>query len=75
PAAPAWTDTAGSGPLDLNAATADELATLPGIGRGAAARVIAHREAHGPFTAVSRLAEVDGFDPGRVARVAGRLRV
>jgi len=76
-AAPAasWSDAAGSGPLDLNAATAEELATLPGIGRGAATRVVAHREAHGPFASVSRLGDVEGFDAGRVARVAGRLRV
>jgi competence protein ComEA len=61
--------------LDLNAATVDQLAMLPGIGRGAAARVIAHREANGPFHTVHGLAEVEGFDVARVNRVAARLRV
>ena len=44
-------------------------------GRGAAARVVAHREARGPFGSVGELADVEGFDAGRVARVASRLRV
>jgi competence ComEA-like helix-hairpin-helix protein len=62
-------------PLDLNTATADDLAVLPGIGRGAAGRVVEHRAANGPFSSVEQLAEVEGFDAARVARVAGRLRV
>ncbi|MDP9386251.1 MAG: helix-hairpin-helix domain-containing protein, partial [Actinomycetota bacterium] len=61
--------------LDLNTASADQLAMLPGIGRGAAARIVAHREANGPFRSPSELAAVEGFDASRVNRVAGRVRV
>jgi competence ComEA-like helix-hairpin-helix protein len=75
PAMPAGGARAAGDPVDLNSATADELARLPGIGRGAAERVVSHRDARGPFGSVEALAEVEGFDAARVARVAGRLRV
>jgi competence protein ComEA len=48
------------GPLiDLNAADADELSTLPGIGEVRAAAIIASREADGPFASVDELLERD----------------
>ncbi len=74
PAAPAAAPR-GADLLDLNTASADELAMLPGIGRGAAARIVAHREANGPFRSPSELAAVEGFDASRVNRVAARVRV
>ena len=61
--------------VDLNTAGVDELSLLPGIGRGAARRIIAHRELHGPFASVGDLEQVEGFDAHRVARVAGRAMV
>lgn len=53
-------ETAG-GRLDLNAATAEELAELPGIGPVLAERIVAARAERGPFTAVDDLAAVEGI--------------
>jgi competence protein ComEA len=47
--------------LNLNTATAEELATLPGIGEVLAARIIAYREEHGPFHTLDQLKEVSGI--------------
>jgi len=47
-------------PVDLNGATATELAQLPGVGPGLAARIVAHRKANGPFRRPEDLLEVKG---------------
>ncbi len=49
--------------LDPNSAPAEQLARLPRIGPGIAQRIVAHREAHGPFRALSDLAGVPGIGP------------
>ncbi len=53
--------------LDINRAAADELAELPGIGPTLAERIVAFREANGPFSAPEDLMEVDGIGEGRLA--------
>jgi competence protein ComEA len=63
-----------SGPLPLNSATEAELACLPGIGPGLAARIVSHRTAHGPFREVKELQQVPGFGPARMARLAPLVR-
>jgi competence ComEA-like helix-hairpin-helix protein len=62
-------------PIDVNTADVDELIGLPGVGRGAASRIVAFRQEHGPFRSVGDLELVDGFDMGRVARLAPRATV
>lgn len=57
-------------PLDLNAATAEQLDELPGIGPALAARIVAFRDEHGPFEQVEQLGEVKGIG----ARTMGKLR-
>jgi competence protein ComEA len=69
---PPWEDTT---PVDVNTAGIDELVRLPGIGRGAARRMIAEREANGPFRSIADLERVEGFDAGRLSRLAGRATV
>ena len=49
--------------VDLNAASANELVRLPGIGEVLAGRIIAYREAHGPFVSVDELVAVSGIGP------------
>lgn len=66
PAAPA---PAPVGPVDLNHATAAELERLPGIGPALAARIVADREANGPFRSVDDLDRVRGIGPATVERL------
>ncbi len=47
--------------LDINSASAADLETLPGVGTALAARIVAHRTAHGPFRTVVDLKLVPGF--------------
>ena len=62
-------------PIDLNAASVEELQGLPGIGVRAANRIAEHRARHGRFKSVDDLEAVEGFDPHRVARLAPRATV
>jgi competence protein ComEA len=57
------------GLVDLNAATVDELDTLPGIGPVTAAAIIAWRGANGRFTSVDQLGDVDGIGPARLEKL------
>ena len=72
--------TAGKAPtppglVDLNAATAEELDTLPGIGPVTAAAIIAWRDANGRFTSVDQLGDVDGIGPARLEKLRDLVRV
>ncbi len=49
------------GLLNLNTATKTELCTLSGIGESRAAAIIAYREAHGGFSAVEEIMQVEGM--------------
>ena len=55
-----------AGLVDINAADADSLATIPGIGPGLAARIVAFRTVNGPFASVDQLLEVSGFTEHRL---------
>jgi len=61
--------------VDLNTAGESELRLLPEIGPALAARIVADREAHGPFVSVEALARVRGVGPRTVAEIAPFARV
>lgn len=63
------------GPLDLNRASASELEGLPRIGPALAARIVSHREAHGPFHDVEDLDDVPGIGPSILAAVRARVTI
>lgn len=62
---PAETAVGAGEPVDLNAASAAQLESLPGVGPATAAAVIAWRDANGPFTSVEQLLEVRGIGPAK----------
>ena len=62
-------------PLDLNSATAEELAQLPGIGEELARRIVEYRAENGPFEAVEEIMEVSGIGEGKFAALEDRITV
>jgi len=61
--------------VDLNTATAEELDTLPGIGESLARRIIAYREANGPFGSIEEIMEVSGIGEAKFAELEDRVTV
>ena len=51
--------------ININTASANELETLPGIGKGLAQRIIDHRERFGPFRRPEHLIIVRGISDKR----------
>ena len=54
-------------PVDLNQATLSELERLPRVGPALAKRIVAYREAHGPFRSLEDLRHVRGIGPATIA--------
>ena len=61
------------GRVDLNRADADELASLPRIGPALARRIVADREANGPFRSLEDLDRVRGVGPGVLAAIRAEI--
>ena len=61
-------------PLDVNTATAEQLARLPGVGPALAARIVTERE-RGAFESPEGLRRVLGFGPKKLALVRDLVTV
>ncbi len=61
--------------ININTATANELETLPGIGKGLAERIIEHRERFGPFRRTEHLIVVRGISDGRFRALRDRVTI
>jgi competence protein ComEA len=61
--------------VDLNSATVEQLDALPGVGPITATAIVAWRQAHGKFTSVDQLADVDGIGPARLDKLRALVRV
>lgn len=63
------------GLININTATALELEALPGIGPSTAEKIIAHREANGPFAAIEAIMDVPGIGEGKFEEIKGLITV
>lgn len=61
--------------LDLNTASAAQLQALPRIGPAMAERIVADREANGPFTSLDDLQRVNGIGDRTVELIAPHVFV
>ncbi|MGW0480846.1 helix-hairpin-helix domain-containing protein [Nonomuraea sp. NPDC003214] len=61
--------------LDLNSATQDQLEQLPGVGEVLAARIAEYRTAHGGFTSIDQLRNVNGIGPRTFEEIKPKVRV
>lgn len=61
--------------ININTARPSELQRLPGIGPALAARIVAYREAWGPFGAIEDILEVSGIGPVKFANMQHMLTV
>lgn len=60
---------------DLNTASLAELMTLSGIGQTKAQAVVNYRDAHGGFSSVEEIMNVDGIKEGLYNRIRDQIKV
>lgn len=58
---PGGASSASSGKVNINTADSDQLQTISGIGQSKADKIIAYRNANGPFSSVDELTNVSGI--------------
>lgn len=59
--------------VSINTANADDLDTLPGIGKTLAENIISYRGEHGTFESIEQLLEVDGIGPKKFADLKDKI--
>lgn len=68
-------ESADGGLISLNRASAQELESLPGVGPVLADRIVAFRDANGPFSQVEDLLQVPGIGEAKLASIRDLVRV
>ena len=63
------------GKVDLNAASKEELMTLPGVGEAKASQIIEYREEHGRFREIEELMNISGIKEGLFQKVKDYIKV
>jgi competence ComEA-like helix-hairpin-helix protein len=64
-----------AGRININTASAKELESLPGIGKGLAERIIEHRQKYGPFAKPEHLIMVRGISEHRFVAIRDQITV
>lgn len=59
--------------IDLNTADASQLSTLSGIGQSKAEAIIAYREAHGRFSSIEEIMNVEGIKEGTFSKIKDKI--
>lgn len=63
----------GTGKIDLNRATIEQLDTLPGVGPVTAQRIVDWRARHGRFSSVEQLREIEGIGERRFSQLRDQV--
>lgn len=63
------------GKVNINTASVEQLDTLPGVGESTAQKIIADREANGPFSSPEDLKRVSGIGDKKYAKLADLITV
>jgi competence protein ComEA len=61
--------------LDVNRASVEDLALVPGVNRRLAEHIVAHRQQKGEFTRLEELDDVKGIGPATLERIRPYLKV
>ena len=61
--------------IDLNTATKEQLATLPGIGESRAESILEYRKKVGAFTAIEEIMNISGIGEAMFAKIKDRIMV
>jgi competence protein ComEA len=72
---PPATATAQGNLININTASAEELASLPGIGPTTAQRIVEHRTENGPFQRIEDLLDVAGIGPATFDSIQALITV
>lgn len=72
---PAAGAAAGAGRVNINTADAATLQTLDGIGQATAAKIVADREANGPYKTIEDLTRVSGIGDKKLANIRDAICV
>ena len=65
----------GASLININTATAEELMTLPGIGKGIAGKIIDYRTENGKFTAIEDIMKVSGIKDKLFSKIKEHITV
>ena len=68
-------DVQGVGKVNINTADKTALMTLPGIGQSKAEALFQYREAHGRFSSVEEIMNVDGIKEGVFNKIKDSIKV
>ena len=63
------------GKININTASAKELAMLPGIGSIYAERIVQYRQEHGPFLKIQELKDISGIGADRFNKIKDYITV
>ena len=62
-------------PVNLNAASKEQIMVLPGIGEKLAQRIVEHRSENGQFASLDDLLIVKGFKPKLLSELSGKIEL
>ncbi len=61
--------------VNINTASASEIASLKGIGPAKAAAIVKFRDQHGPYTSISDLQQVKGIGPKILEKIRSDVTI